>query len=298
MSDSRNPGELMENTRRLAIRFDIESTTCLERGVPGLLSLARRFGVKFSFYVNMGKSFNLKENFRSRLRGTKGAAGERVFKLSLKTKLGLVGILKTVFWNPELGKAFLRTLERIRNDGHELALHGGMNHALWQHAVLGMSRHEVAELLLPACRKFEKAFGAPQGFSSPGFQFSACVLDVLDELGFAYSTDMAGETPFRTKFEGKDYRIWQVPVNVIGGSHIPIIEESLAMNCTYDDTCSRVINEIMKREFALLYGHPYVEGIHTDIFEKIFEAVLDKFKIITVSDYLTEWRNANDWMHH
>ena len=287
----------MDDTRWLAIRFDIESTTCLERGVPRLLELGRRYGVRFSFFANMGRSFNLWVNLRSRWTGTGGSAESRSTKLPLKRKLGWDGILKTVFWNPALGRSFLGTLERILYEGHELGLHGGMDHARWQHSISRMDRDEVAGLLRPAYRQFEKAFGAPQGFSSPGFRFNTHVLDVLDELGLEYSSDMDGETPFPTRFNGKNHRLWQVPVNVIGGSHVPLIEESLAGNMGGGDICRRVVAEITGRRFAFLYGHPYVEGMHWEILGKTIEAICGDYRIVTVSEYLHRWRSRNDRVH-
>ena len=40
----------------ITIRFDIDTITCLEQGVPELLSIAKEEDIRFSFFVNMGKA--------------------------------------------------------------------------------------------------------------------------------------------------------------------------------------------------------------------------------------------------
>ena len=282
----------MKRHKYLAIRFDIDSITCFERGIPKLKWIGRKYQAPFSFYVNMGKSFNFGVNVRSMLRrhGTLPPAA----KLGLLKKLTLKGLFKTVFWNPPLGKTFLEPLEELQKEGHELGLHGGMDHSLWQHGIHDMDYKQIADTFEPAYNEFNKYFGVPKGFASPGFQFNDQVCQILDVFKFQYSTDMSGDMPFPTVSNGRKYGFWQVPVNVIGQAHTPVIEELLAKQKRPDDISKKVIDEIRRHEFALIYGHPYVEGYHINILDSILAALQGEYEITTVNEYLNKWRTIND----
>ncbi|MDE2654886.1 MAG: hypothetical protein OXI71_13860 [Gemmatimonadota bacterium] len=102
-----------------ALRFDVDSVTCLERGIPALLRLGERHGVRFTFFVNMGRSFSWRHTVARTLRSRRaGATGEdvgtpRANKLPAGAKLGRGGVLKTVLMNPRLGWRYRPTLDRL-----------------------------------------------------------------------------------------------------------------------------------------------------------------------------------------
>lgn len=285
---------MVERQRFLAVRFDIDSVTCLERGVPRLLDLGRRLGVRFTFFANLGTSFNLRMKVRSMLGGKKAAAsGPTAEKLGLVEKLTWTGVFKTVVLNPRLGTKYCHVLERIRQDGHELGLHGGTDHALWQHGVRGMGEEEVRALLFPAYEEFVRHFGRPAGFACPGFQYSSGVFSLLDALGFAYSSDLAGEVPFPTILDGESFRLWQVPVNVVGRGGVPLIEQGLACGMNPQRIVESARSEIDRHEYAHIYGHPYVEGVRDSILESILRGVMDRCEIVPLSTYLDQWRKSH-----
>lgn len=282
----------MKRTKYLAVRFDIDSIACFERGIPKLRRLARKHGVPFSFFVNMGKSFNFGVNARSML--AKHNRPNSAAKLSLLEKLTLKGLLKTVLWNPPLGKTFTGCLEQLAKEGHELGLHGGMDHSLWQHCVHRMDYRQIAETFEPAYRQFEMHFGRPEGFASPGFQFNESVLQVLEDFKIRYGSDMSGDSPFPTVSNGRKYGFWQVPVNVIGPDHTPVIEQLLAGRVASNEISSSTVAGIRRHDFALIYGHPYVEGYHADILDSILTALEGEYEVVTVAEYLHRWRAVND----
>ncbi len=283
----------MERTNYLAIRFDIDSVTCCERGVPRLLELGRRRGVKFTFFANMGRSFNFMVNCRLRLKG-RPTSGPPQVKLGLKEKLTWSGILKTVILNPALGTKYLKTLERVKKEGHELGLHGGTDHVVWQHGIRDMNRDSLLKLFLPAYEQFSQAFGKPEGFACPGFQYDDRVFDILENYNFAYSSDMDGEHPFPTTVNGKRHRLWQVPVNIMGGGKVPAIEEMIAKGCDAERIGRDVADRIMRKEFSLLYGHPYVEGVRCEILDSVLDRIQNSHQVVTLSEYLEKWRKIYD----
>ncbi|MCY4573186.1 MAG: polysaccharide deacetylase family protein [Gemmatimonadetes bacterium] len=283
-----------------ALRFDVDSVTCLESGVPALLELGERRGVRFTFFVNMGRSFSwwhtVARTLRSRRRRVtrEDASLSRAKKLSATAKLGRGGVLKTVLMNPRLGRRYRSTLDRLFDEGHELGLHGGSNHATWQYALDELGEEGLERHIRPSFAAFRDRYGQPIGFASPGFRYNEAVLDLMDSEGFEYASDMAGEGPFRPPRPGgrRHYTHFQVPVNVIGEDSVPVIEQGLALGRSSDRIVRDAVERIHERRFALMYGHPYVEGVQWGLLDAILAELSGDYDVVTVADYLNRWKES------
>ena len=178
----------------LAFRFDVDSVRCLEEGIPRLMELSRTWGVQFTFFANMGYSFNWAHNVRHFLGKRLGISRveRRVesawpcYSLPTSAKLGLHGVLKTVLLNPRLGDRYRSVLDDLHRDGHELGLHGGTDHVVWQRSLPDLDDGAIRGLLMPAYETFAGRYGRPVGFASPGFVHNPTVLRLLEELSFEY----------------------------------------------------------------------------------------------------------------
>lgn len=282
----------------LAFRFDVDSVICIERGIPALRRLADRLGVRFSFFVNMGHSFNWAHNARHLVRrswtGARPAPrvdGARRSSLPARSKLGWRGVLKTVLLNPALGERYRATFDALHDEGHELGLHGGMDHAVWQRSLDELAPEELERLFRPAYTRFCERYGRPAGFASPGFRYNEAVLSLLDSEGFTYASDMSGESPFRpSRSTGDLHDHFQVPVNVLGQGRVPLVEQGLALGRSVEEIEQDLIDAIRPRPFALAYGHPYVEGVHAPLLERVVGRLRDEYRVVTVAEYLEQWR--------
>ena len=294
----------MSSDRRgtFAFRLDVDSIICLEQGIPNLLRLGDRHGVRFTFFVNMGLSFSWRHTTASVLRrwrrDARGRAGgphsPEPDKLPVTRKLGRGGTLRTVLLNPQLGRRYRSAMEMLHREGHELGLHGGSNHPAWQYRLDDLGDDGLERLFRPAFEEFRDRYGHPRGFASPGFRHNRAVLDLLDNEGFEYASDMAGEVPFRP--ERRDgasrHAHFQVPVNVIGDRQVPIIEQGLARGHGDDRIVRDALERIRARPFALMYGHPYVEGVHTRPLAAILSEVAGDYDVVTVREYLQRWKET------
>jgi peptidoglycan/xylan/chitin deacetylase (PgdA/CDA1 family) len=276
--------------RYLAIRFDIDSITCITKGLPPLRHLGQKLGIPFTFYVNMGRSFDWRINGGLSKRVPPPEAKAVAPKLPLLKKLQLIGLLKTVFRNPQLGRQYANDIRQCQSDGHELGLHGGDNHVLWQHALESLDETALRALLWPAYQDFSAMFGQPAGFSCPGFCYNQTVFQLLEELGFHYSSDMPGVEPFLTCLAQRLYPFWQVPVNIIGQHRVALIEQSLAEGLPRRAIVEKVVDRIRQHRFALIYGHPYVEGVAWDILADIIGQLQSEYRVVSVLEYLQQWR--------
>lgn len=309
-------GDSLDDAPVLALRFDVDSIRCVEEGIPRLRRLADERNVRFTFFVNMGHSFNWTYTARHVLQSVSPRADpvptrkpevEGPISLPTTTKLGWARVLRTIAFNPMLGERYRSTFDALHADGHELGLHGGTDHVVWQRALDELTVEELEELFRPAYETFSERYGEPRGFASPGFRFNGAVLDLLDREGFTYASDMKGETPFRprrtTTSDAEDsssdavaepYDHYQVPVNVMGAGNVPVIEQGLARGEREHAIVDRAVEGIEARTFALLYGHPYVEGIRADLLGRVLDAVQDRHSVVTVAEYLEHWRALGD----
>lgn len=280
--------------KTLSIRFDIDGIGDIKRGVPNLLSLSKEVGAKFSFYVNMGKSFNLKSFFLKRKEKFKKYLSKHnnnvsvSNNISLLKKHGLGGILESIFLNPNIGEKYKETLFLVKDNGHELGLHGGMDHGLWQYQLDKLNYNELKNLLKPAYNLFKKNFGKPLGFCSPGFQYNKNVLKIIDEFGFLYAGDMKGDAPFKPKLYNTSYQHFQIPVNICKNDREPIITRLINQNLSEKEIVNTVMENITSMETAVLYGHPSVEGVFAKKIIKniIKKSQLEGYNIIPLKDIL------------
>ncbi len=285
----------------LALRFDIDSIRCLEEGVPRLMELGDRRGCRFTFFINMGRSFSWRYNVTRALRqrlvrtAQQPEARADAAKMSVASKLGWGGVLRTVAMNPRLGRRYRYILDRLHGDGHELGLHGGSNHAAWQYGLEQLGKTGLERLFRVEFDAFKSRYGQPAGFASPGFQYNDSVLALLDQEGFSYGSDMAGELPFRPRRSDGDLcRHFQVPVNVVGRATVPVIEEGLARSQSVERIVGNAVEMIRARRFALMYGHPFVEGVHWRMLDAVLEEVTPDYDVVTVSEYLARWKESSD----
>lgn len=279
--------------KTLSFRFDIDGVGDIKVGVPNLLTLADSLGVRFSFYVNMGKSFNWKVFFeaRSLKRNQKFNPGVKhtLRRKDLIRKHGLLGVVQTLVENPCIGIKYKNILFEAVSAGHELGLHGGMDHMLWQYNLGSMDYYEIRNLLAPAYNKFMKLFGKPYGFCCPGFSYNDEVLSLIDDFGFLYSSDMEGELPFKPVIEGRKFEHYQIPVNIVANPRASLINKLCTMGIDENEIVKEVFSQIKKRETAVFYGHPSVEGIHAlTILRNIIKSALSSgYDIVTLREIVS-----------
>lgn len=116
----------------------------------------------------------------------------------------------------------------------------------------------------------------------------------MDHEGFEYASDMDGERPFRPPRPGRGrrYRHFQVPVNVIGEDSVPMIEQGLALGRSDARIVRDSVERIRERRFALMYGHPYVEGVQWRLLDAILTELSGDYETVTVAEYLRLWKET------
>ena len=155
-------------SKLFSFRFDVDTHRCVRRGVPALSVLGHRLDARFTFFVNMGRAVSRTAIL---LRFLSGSDPNEAAKYSARTKLGLRGYLEAALLNPEVGAGAPGVIREAHRAGHEIGLHGGRNHAVWQRQAAGWKRARLeaeVDAVLPVLADLLEG-QSPAGFASPGW---------------------------------------------------------------------------------------------------------------------------------
>lgn len=177
---------------RVLFRFDVDTTKCMQVGVPALLDFAKEEGVRFTFFVNMGRAVAYGNTLKSVVAG-KRRRRENSVKLSVPRKLGLAWLLETLLLNKNVGLGSTAILKRALKEGHDVQLHGGTNHGAWIHDFYAWDKERIRREVEWGVEAFSRELGQfPYVFSAPGWASSDVLLEILGEFGMRGSADRHG----------------------------------------------------------------------------------------------------------
>jgi len=235
----------------LGLKVDVCTYEGLRVGVPNLLRLLDRHGVRGSFFVALGPD----TSGRAIVRALRPGFLAKMRRTSAVSTYGLRTILSGTLLPPRHMSRLAPTLREVVAAGHELAIHG-YDHRRWQDRLHRMAKQTVREEIGRAVAIYRDVTGrAPRGFGAPGWQVSAASLEVLDDIGFVYASDTRGLRPFFPRVAGRNLRTLQLPTS------FPTLDEVLGP----DDPdghgfVSRVRREIHGRIWSVLTIHAEMEG--------------------------------------
>lgn len=257
---------------KVAFRFDIDSHKCIRDGVPILLGLADRYGIRFTFYVNVGKAISRMDTIRSLLQNKEG---ESVKMLSARQKLGTKDYCYAAILNPALDR-WREHIRAIACSGCELGMHGGMNHSHWYAHAGSWSYEQVKKDLEAALVKMQKVIPdyVPQGFAAPGFVTTDVIGQVLQDMGFQYSSNWHenGAARIRRKTKG----IPDVGVNLCGEpGGVAFFEYAAASEWTDSQTAEAFMDTVKAHDEVVVFDHPYFCALQkAQLLEKLIGALL------------------------
>jgi peptidoglycan/xylan/chitin deacetylase (PgdA/CDA1 family) len=272
-------------------RWDVDHRVCMTDGMPRIRAVCRDFGVPNTFFVNLGRSTNLREWLGKGVTRSKAKLADRE-AVHLIQKTGLPRfLLETALARP-VGLSFVPELNAVQAEGHELGLHGGMDHVVWSRRF-----HELPDSALEAdvdesYAHFVRHFGKPAGFSSPGFYSDERVMRLLDRLGFLYNGDGIGGEPRPATADGRELSHWTIPVTLAGPRTIPFLEYHGAKGTPEVEVMRQLHEHLESRSHVVLYGHPCYEGVREGVLRQVFAAVLEHgYRFVTIQTLAEQLRS-------
>jgi peptidoglycan/xylan/chitin deacetylase (PgdA/CDA1 family) len=244
--------------RIVTFRFDVDTELCLREGVPRLLDLAERVGVRFTFFVNPGRAIRRLDLFRPHWAQSSGVAA----KLPALRKLGVLELAYLVAANPSALPRHASALHHASLGGHDLGLHGGRNHAAWAREARQWSPERLAEEVGFGLSRFREAgLDRPTMFASPGWNSPEVLPKILASRGFRVLADDHGLGK-RRGVPGDP--LARIPTAICGEpGGVGYLEHVRAHG--YDDvTVRRDFRGRLEAEgtYACVYDHPFYAGRH------------------------------------
>jgi undecaprenyl phosphate-alpha-L-ara4FN deformylase len=252
---------------QLALKIDVDTRIGLREGVPRLLELLRRYGVRASFFVSFGPDHS-------------GRAIRRIWRPSFLLKMlrtnplrlyGLKTLLSgTLLPSAPVGAGNPDQLRAIVADGHELGIHG-YDHVRWQDRLEKMTEAEIAAELEKSMSAYESVLGArPLGTAAPGWRCTPKSLAVQEKLEFSYASDVRGRAPFFPIHDGEAFKTLQIPTT------LPTLDELIGRERRANDFLLSSLKEGLNVHtiHAEVEGRPYL-SMFEDFLKEIHRRRVD-----------------------
>jgi len=180
-------------TRRIALKVDVDTLRGTLEGVPRLAALMRGVQAGGSFYFSLGPDHTgraLKRVFR---RGFLG----KVRRTSVVEHYGIRTLLYgTLLPGPRIDRRGGAAMRAVRDAGFEVGVHCH-DHVRWQDGVAQADAAWTRREFVRALEAFQGVFGtASRSHAAAGWQLNAQVLTLEREFALEYASDTRGSGPF------------------------------------------------------------------------------------------------------
>lgn len=247
--DTRHPASF---ERVIALKVDVDTFWGMREGVPRLLGIFQKHGVRASFFVPMGKDhtgWTVKRVFTRRGFLSKANRSGALKTYGLKTLL--YGLLLP---GPEIAKHHAELLKEVIDRGHELGIHG-LDHVFWHDHIKTLGQKRTERILHEAVGVYKQILGVkPLSFAAPGWMINGHALHFFQTGGFRYSSDTRGRGPFFPVMNGVRFLLPQIPTT------LPTLDEVVGLEGNDDRSlCSYFLNSL-DEGFNVLTVHAELEG--------------------------------------
>lgn len=266
---------------QLAVKVDIDSLRGYREGVPKMLDLFKKHGIKASIFFSFGPD-------------NSGKAIRRIFRKGfiskmMRTKAPSTYGIKTLLYGTLLPAPMIvpsdpGILVRAVEEGHDCGVHA-WDHVYVQDELARISKEEFRSLFERSADMFEKLSGRkPMSCAAPGWQISQVSLEVQQELGLNYCSDTRGRKPFLPVFGGRSYTPVQIPTT------LPTMDEIFGLPGVDDDTIGDIWLKGMDSDWNVLTVHAEMEGLSKiDVFDGFIEkAKKSGVQFRTLAEYAEE----------
>jgi peptidoglycan/xylan/chitin deacetylase (PgdA/CDA1 family) len=266
--------------KAIALRVDVDTLEGSIRGIPALLRMLDRHGMRASFYFSLGPD-------------NSGKALRRIFRKGFLQKMRRTNAaklygFKTMMYGvllpaPVISKKAAAQMRSALSAGHEVGIHA-WDHVQYHDLLDRKSRAWLAEWYRNAHGAFEEVFGfQARGAVSPAWRCNDTTLELQEACALDYAGDCRGEAPFYPVVNGKTLSTLQIPTT------LPTLDELLGLNGRTPAQVNEEVWGMVKADALNVYAlHTEVEG---GALAETFDAFLGGLK-----DRGVETRTHADWL--
>ena len=250
----------------IALKVDVDTYIGTRDGVPRLLEILDRFGIRATFYFSMGPDNSGKAIRRIFTR--KGFL-RKMLRTRAPSLYGLRTLLYGVFLPPPIiADKVPHVLKETARRGHEVGIHA-WDHVKW-HDLLPWIPHKIIALDLGrAFALFEEILGRrARTTAAPGWTVSRSSLEIQDSLLLSYCSDSRGTSPFYPVLDGHRFNTIQIPTT------LPTMDELLGEQGITAETVNEHYLSLIGPGLTVHTIHAELEGgklapIFVDLLERL-----------------------------
>jgi peptidoglycan/xylan/chitin deacetylase (PgdA/CDA1 family) len=250
----------------LGLKLDVDTLRGYREGVPALLRLLDRLGLRATMFFSMGPDNSgkairriFRKGFLSKMRRTKA-----VSTYGLKTMM-----YGTLLPAPMIVESDPSVLRAAVDGGHECAVHA-WDHVQWQDELDGMDSRAIQDVLGKAFGLFERIAGFPaRSCAAPAWKITGESLSTQEALGLDYCSDCRGTSPFFPVWGGRRFETLQIP------STLPTLDEILGVDGQSPEEANEVLFNGLREGLNVHTFHAEMEGIgQIGLFERFLRGCL------------------------
>ena len=273
--------------KAISLRVDVDTLEGSIKGIPALLRLLDKHGMRASFYFSFGPD-------------NSGKAIRRVFRKGFlekmrRTNAGKLYGMKTMMYGtllpaPVIWKRAAAEMRAAREAGHEVGIHA-WDHVQYHDLLDRKSRKWLEAWFARAHEAFGTVFGEKaKGAVSPAWRCNDATLEIQEGYGLDYAGDCRGSAPFYPIVNGRTLKTLQVPTT------LPTLDELLGLDGRTAEGVNRELWSLVREDALNVYAlHTEVEG---GALAEAFDAFLGGLKARGVkarthADWLPDLKAAN-----
>jgi peptidoglycan/xylan/chitin deacetylase (PgdA/CDA1 family) len=274
---------------RLALKVDVDTLAGTRDGVPELLRLFDRHGVRATFLFSLGPDHT-------------GRAVRRIFRRGFFQKVRRTSVVSHYGWRtllygtllpgPDIGRRAADVMRSVATAGHEVGVHC-FDHVLWQDHVASANAEWTRRQIDLACARFAEIFGRPAAVhGAAGWQMNPAAYRAEWEAGFFYASDTRGRCPYWPVIDGVPVACLQLPTT------LPTLDELIGRDDLPEPTPVGTLTAATKRGSStghVFTLHAEIEGGQLrDAFDQLLSAWRAQgYGLGTLADFVLALDRAN-----
>jgi len=266
---------------KIGLRIDVDTLRGTRQGVPALIDILARHGIRGSFFFSVGP-----DNMGRHLwRLIRPAFLVKMLRTKAASLYGWDILFKGTFWpGPVIAKNSPDPIRQADAAGHEIGLHA-WDHHKWQSRVESMDSAAALGELRKGYDLLSQVIGRnPDCYASPAWRITQAASRVLDEFEFAYTSDCRGDSLFHPVVDGRRLRHPQVPTT------LPTYDELIGTACTPENYNEHLLGKIRPGRLNVLTIHAEAEGIVClDMFGEFLKLATERgFEFVPLGDIVRD----------